>query len=872
MAGNGGRIRPRVAVIGGGITGLVAVHHLLNAEPRVDVVLYERSATLGGKIRTASLGEGGELTAECGPDGFVNKGSEIPSLCETLGVHGELVASAPGGVSLWSRGRLRRLPSSLVMGLPVDPMRMLGSGILRPHELLRVAFDLVLPRTSVSRDLTVAELIGTRMGRAVVERLVEPLLGGIYAGSADLLGVDAALPGLRARLGQRRSLIRVLRAGTPGVGAGVSTLRGGLERLTDALHRDAARRGAAIRLRSPVAAIHPSPSRGYELLTADGVPDSVDAVVVAAPAGAAAAMLRSLSPAAAGALELIPYASVAVVSLLYPSAGFTVPPQDNGFLVPRGEARLLRACTWTTTKWPHLARDGVVLARCSVGSFTDHRPAQTSDDALVHLVHGELQVAVGVTLAPYQALVTRWDQAMPQYVAGHRDHVAAVRAALPPGVILAGAACEGVGLSACAAQGRGAAESALAHVAARARPERPAPMLTSLTSTATASNVPRGPSGSGFDQRPILVFWETTRACPLACRHCRAEAQHEPLPGELSFEEGLSLIDQVAEFGIPRPVLILTGGDCFQRPDLERLVSHARSRGMHVAISPSVTPGLVTERLVTLRQLGVKVASLSLDGATPTTHDGIRGVAGHYDQTIEAMRVLRSLGFTLQINTTVMTHNVMEMADIAAVVHWGGAKIWEVFFLVAVGRGVSSSALQPLDCKDVCHMLVDASRHGLVVRTVEAPFFRRVAATRRRGLAPLDDAGPLYAHLAARLEAQLGAGGARQVTPTTATRDGSGVVFVAHDGTILPSGFLPVALGNVRSDSLVDIYRTHPLLQQIRLAHFHGRCGACAYRHTCGGSRARAYAATGDPLGEDPACDYTPEHDATEAGVANAVG
>jgi MoaA/NifB/PqqE/SkfB family radical SAM enzyme len=408
-----------------------------------------------------------------------------------------------------------------------------------------------------------------------------------------------------------------------------------------------------------------------------------------------------------------------------------------------------------------------------------------------------------------------------------------------------------------------------------------------------------------FDERPILVFWETTRACPLACRHCRAEAQREAMPGELDTAEGLRLIEEVASFGQPRPVLILTGGDCLQRPDVEVLVAHARSLGVPVALSPSVSPSLSAARLSRLHDLGVRTVSVSLDGATPATHDGIRGLEGHFDQTMEAIALLRRLGFTVQVNTTVMTANLAELSDIAAVVAWSGAAIWEVFFLIAMGRGRDGAALSPAQCEDVAHLLVDVSARGLVVRTVEGPFFRRVAALRRDHPAAPSQTGPLYRRLAARLEAQLGAppgrpggdplslqggtaaplapdGGATRRSPpssaglpagrpsgandathlprirTASTRDGSGIIFIAYDGAILPSGFLPLPLGDVRRDSLSAVYRGHPLLLDIREARFSGRCGRCPYRRLCGGSRARAYAVSGDPLGEDPACAFDP--------------
>jgi radical SAM protein len=363
-----------------------------------------------------------------------------------------------------------------------------------------------------------------------------------------------------------------------------------------------------------------------------------------------------------------------------------------------------------------------------------------------------------------------------------------------------------------------------------------------------------------FHNRPILVFWETTRACLLACRHCRASAQREPFPNELSTEEGFALVDQIVEFGRPAPILILTGGDCLMRPDITELVHHARERGLHVAISPSVTPHLTDARLSSLREAGVRVASISLDGACPQTHDGIRGFDGHFDATLSAISRLREHGYKVQVNTTVMASNVEEMADVAALMRWHGVAIWEVFFLVNVGRGVETRDLSARDCEDVCHFLVDAARYGFLVRTVEAPFFRRVAAWRREGLvgSGAPPPGPLHERLHRRLLDQLGPGVMNQNTPVVATRDGSGIIFVGYNGDILPSGFLPLCLGNVRSHRLVDVYQNHPILQQIRRAYFHGRCGQCDMRQICGGSRARAYAASGDVLGEDPACAYVP--------------
>lgn len=368
----------------------------------------------------------------------------------------------------------------------------------------------------------------------------------------------------------------------------------------------------------------------------------------------------------------------------------------------------------------------------------------------------------------------------------------------------------------------------------------------------TSLTVPRA---INYDQRPMLVFWEVTRACQLACRHCRASATPDALPGELSHEEGLALIEQVAGFGRPYPILVLTGGDCLLRPDVFDLVDHASGLGIPVAMSPSVTPMLTQAAIDTMVERGVKAVSLSLDGATAATHDGVRGIPGHFDQTLPAMRALVAAGLKLQINTTVMAANVNELAAIAEILSDIGVHIWEVFFLVHVGRGEATGAITTEQHDDVCHFLYDASHYGFTVRTVEAPFFRRVVLSRQAGEPP---SGTLYEQLAADLVDRLGPPAHRSGVHTASTRDGKGIVFVAHNGEVYPAGFLPLGLGSVRNTPLADIYRDDPILRRIRAADFSGRCGVCEYADLCGGSRARAYAATGDPLAEDAACGYVP--------------
>jgi radical SAM protein len=365
-----------------------------------------------------------------------------------------------------------------------------------------------------------------------------------------------------------------------------------------------------------------------------------------------------------------------------------------------------------------------------------------------------------------------------------------------------------------------------------------------------------------FEQAPILLFWETTKACKLACRHCRAEAIAEAMPGQLSTEEGKRLIDALRAFTPRRPVIVFTGGDPIMRPDLFELAAHARSHGMPIGFAPSVTPLLTRETAVRMREVGAKTVSISLDGAEAATHEGVRGIEGHFRETEEAVRMLVREGHTVQINTTVMRRNVEELADIAALLSDWGAHIWEVFFLIRVGRGSELEELTPRENEDVVHLLYDASRYGFDVRTVEAPFFRRIVAQRRAAGPDVDPVsafglGALYERLTSRLLRRLGEPGPPRAK-SVGTRDGKGVLFVAHDGDVYPAGFLPLRLGNVRHDDIVELYREHPLLRSIRASRFGGRCGVCGFAEVCGGSRARAFMTFGDALAEDPACALVP--------------
>lgn len=371
-----------------------------------------------------------------------------------------------------------------------------------------------------------------------------------------------------------------------------------------------------------------------------------------------------------------------------------------------------------------------------------------------------------------------------------------------------------------------------------------------------------------FNERPILVFWESTRACLLACKHCRAEAIATPMNGELSTEEGIRFIESLTAFGRPYPVLIVTGGDALMRDDVFKLVAKARALEIPVGMAPSVTPRLTDENIQKMRDLGVKVVSLSLDGATAETHETVRGIPGHFEQTLTALRKLVQVGFEVQVNTAVMRDNVTELPHLLQRLKEIGVHIWEVFFLIHVGRGKDSQEISAVECEDVSHLLYEASTYGITVRTVEAPFFRRVALERQSfdpentaitaDIAKHFHLGPLYRRLSAELKQRLGSPTSLPKAQTRGTRDGKGIIFVSHDGTVYPAGFLPIALGNVRQQALVDIYRDHPTLQAIRAGRFRGKCGLCEYRDSCGGSRSRAYSYERDPLGSDPACNYDP--------------
>ena len=346
-----------------------------------------------------------------------------------------------------------------------------------------------------------------------------------------------------------------------------------------------------------------------------------------------------------------------------------------------------------------------------------------------------------------------------------------------------------------------------------------------------------------YGRAPFIVIWETTRACALACVHCRAEAIPHRDARELTTDEARALIASVRRFGDPPPLLVFTGGDPLRRPDLVELVREAAARGLTVSLTPSATGAATEARLAALRDAGLARLAVSLDGATAEVHDAFRGVRGSHRHTLRILERARALGLPLQINTTVSRRTRAELPALVSEVERWGVALWALFFLIPVGRAVADQALDAAEIERTLEWAADvAARVPFAIKTTEAPQFQRVLA--RRG-APAGAPRPAVGEAIGRAP--------RAVT------DGNGFVFVDHVGNICPSGFLPLPAGNVRTDDLVAVYRDDPLFRALREPDaFAGRCGVCEYRDRCGGSRARAHAATGDPLAEDPGCLWHP--------------
>lgn len=366
------------------------------------------------------------------------------------------------------------------------------------------------------------------------------------------------------------------------------------------------------------------------------------------------------------------------------------------------------------------------------------------------------------------------------------------------------------------------------------------------TTTSMASPTPRmGRPGQNFSRNPMIVYWEMTQACGLACKHCRAEAMPHPHPLELTNAESRVFLNQLLEFGDPLPHLILTGGDPLRRADIYTILDYARGLGLEVSTTPSATSELTPDAITRLKAHGIKSLGLSLDGSTAARHDAIRAVPGTFDRTMAAARNAGELGLPIQVNTLVAEETVNDLPAIYELLRASFPVMrWSLFFLISVGRGKALNEVSPQEGERIMNWVLDlAPQAPFAIKTTEAPSYRRVALDRMR---------------AAKVNSA-------EIENTSVyqgfqIRDGHGIVFVSHLGDIYPSGFLPLRCGSVRANAIADVYRNSEIFRALHSPNcFHGKCGDCDYSHICGGSRARAFAHTGDALGSDPFCPYRPQ-------------
>ena len=360
-----------------------------------------------------------------------------------------------------------------------------------------------------------------------------------------------------------------------------------------------------------------------------------------------------------------------------------------------------------------------------------------------------------------------------------------------------------------------------------------------------------------FRMAPFLIIWETTRSCALACKHCRAEAILRRDPDELSTEEAKRLLDDAAAMGTP--IFIFSGGDALNREDLEELIRHGKRRGLRLGAVPAATPQLTFERIRSLKEAGLDQIAFSLDGPDATTHDAFRGVEGAFAKTLEGVSYAHAVGLPLQINTCFAAWNFPLLEDMVKLVKSLNIAFWEVFFLVPMGRGARMKGLSPKQFEIVFERLHHLNEEmPFVIKVTEAPHYRKFVIQKEIVAEALGETAGLKERIQHILARPRGVRGGIGLAPH-AINSGKGFIFVDHIGNVYPSGFVPIVVGNVREEPLEDIYRNSPLLLRLRNRYsLKGKCGRCEFAGICGGSRARAYALTGDVFASDPSCDYVP--------------
>ena len=385
-------------------------------------------------------------------------------------------------------------------------------------------------------------------------------------------------------------------------------------------------------------------------------------------------------------------------------------------------------------------------------------------------------------------------------------------------------------------------------------------------------NIPaRG--GLNFDETPFLAIWEVTQSCDLACKHCRAAAQPIAHPDELTTAEGKNLIDQIAEMHVP--IFVFTGGDPLKRKDVFELIRYAAGKGVMVALTPSATPLLTREAMFQLKEAGLVRLGISLDGSTPEIHDKFRGLPGAWARTIQAIEWANEAGLPIQVHTTISRHNAHELDELCALFEKLAIVMWNVFFLVPVGRGQQADLLSGEEFENVFGKIYELShRVSFQIKTTEAMHYRRYLLQHNLEERKMGQGHPQARGAGAAYEAGAPTADAKTRTMGWATRrvnDGKGFLFVSHVGNVYPSGFLPIHAGNIKLTPLQEIYQTAPIFKSLRdTSKLEGKCGACEYTEICGGSRARAYALTGDPLAQEPCCIYQPKH--WDAELQSAAG
>jgi oxygen-dependent protoporphyrinogen oxidase len=515
---------PHVVIVGGGIAGLAAAFFLRGTGAAVTVL--EGSPRLGGKLAASEVAG---IAVDAGAEALLARRPEGTDLVRAVGLAGQLAQPGTTAAGIWTRGRLRPLPRRQLMGVPADLDALASSGILSASGLASAREDARRPATTRAGDVSVASYVGARFGAELVDRLVDPLLGGVYAGRSEQLSFEATLPGLAAASRRRASLsaaaAAVLDAAVPDPAVPdpavpdpaaprpvFVTLTGGLATLVPAV---AAASGATIRTGALVRGLARTPAGGWRLTVGSAhAPEQLDAdaVVLALPPGPASRLLAGVAGAGAAAAGLgeISTASMAIVTLAYPDAAFPAPPQGSGYLVPAIDGHAVKAVTFSTVKWPHLraGREPVHLVRCSVGRLGEEALLQRDDGELAALAAADLAAATGVRGSPVDTRVSRWGGGLPQYTVGHLDRVARIRAsvAAQPGLAVCGASYDGIGIPACIASARGAADQVIAGLAARARTatsssalaSEPASSSALASEPASAAQVP-GPSSAEAD-------------------------------------------------------------------------------------------------------------------------------------------------------------------------------------------------------------------------------------------------------------------------------------------------------------------------------------------------------------------------------------